>query len=317
MTAPQLGGTLLCVKDLHRFRRFLETEQRASPRTVTGYMRDLARFVSHWEASQGTAFEAAAVDRDAGRAYVRHLYEEGLAATTIQRQLAAVRAFFRFLVRIGRLESDPVARLSVPKTPKTAPRFLSVDDATRLVEQPGGDGPIARRDRAVLELLYGAGLRVSELAGADVGDLDLDGGFIRVLGKGRKTRVVPIGRMATRALRAWLSVRSEVGGEGAHPTALFTNARGGGRLTVRSVQRIVRASRVACGEAGATPHWLRHACATHMLGSGADLRSIQEQLGHTRLSTTQRYTHVNVEALMQVYDGAHPRARRDGPIEPD
>lgn len=292
---------------IEAFRRYLVTEKRASPRTVDGYLGDLGFFVRFVDEVRG-GFDPARVDRLLIRRYLKHLYDDGLGAATIARRLAALRALFRFLVRSGRLETDPTAGVATPKKPKTAPRFLSPDDAARLVEAPDGEGALAVRDRAILELTYGAGLRVSEVVGLDCDAVDLGAGTVRVTGKGNKTRVVPMGRYAVAAVRAWLARRPETAGEGAHPTALFRNARGG-RLTARSVQRLVERHRVACREGGATPHWLRHACATHMLGSGADLRSIQEQLGHASLSTTQRYTHVGVESLMAVYDKAHPRAR--------
>lgn len=294
---------------LDLWHRHLAHEKRASPHTVSGYLRDVGAFVDAVRAQREGAFDPATVDRRALRRWLAGLHREGLAATTIARKLAAVRAYFRFLVRTERLEADPTAALRPPKQPKRAPRFLSADDAARLVEAPEGDGPRARRDRAVLELAYGAGLRVSEVVGLDLGDVDLREGTVRVLGKGRKVRVVPMGRHAIEAIEAWLAKRPELKGKAGHPSALFRN-KNGGRLSARAVQRLVERSRPACAEAGATPHWLRHACATHMLGSGADLRSIQEQLGHSSLSTTQRYTHVDVEALMRVYDKAHPRARK-------
>ncbi|MCA9539974.1 MAG: tyrosine recombinase XerC [Myxococcales bacterium] len=236
-----------------------------------------------------------------------HLHKERYAPPTIARKLSAVRAFYRFAVRAGLLDVDPTGTVRTPKQGKRAPRFLSADDAARLVEAPAGDGPAAARDRALLELTYGAGLRVSEVVGIDLCDLDLRGGTVRVTGKGNKVRIVPMGRTAVAALRTWIARRIELGSKCRHPSALFLNRRGD-RISVRAVQRLVESLRPACTAAGATPHWLRHACATHMLGSGADLRSIQEQLGHATLSTTQRYTHVDLQALMRVYDQAHPRA---------
>ena len=298
--------------DLRAFERYLRFEKRASPRTVDGYLRDLAFFVSHVRAADdGGAFDPTSVTARNVRRYVAGLHKDGLAPTTIARKLAAVRAFFRFLVRDERLAVDPTTRVRTPKQPKRTPRFLSADDAARLMEAPAGDGPAAVRDRALLELAYGGGLRVSELVGLDLTDVDLGQGTVRVLGKGNKERVVPMGRHAVAAVKAWLGQRPRMKGKGGHPTALFRN-KNGGRLSARSVQRLVERCRPACAEAGATPHWLRHACATHMLGSGADLRSIQEMLGHASLSTTQRYTHVDLQALMQVYDRAHPRARESG-----
>ncbi len=295
--------------DLEDFHRYLRFEKRASPRTVDGYLRDLGFFVAH--ARGDGDFDPAAITHRDVRRYVAGLHKDGLAPSTIARKLAAVRAFFRYLVRIERLPADPTARVRTPKQPQRTPRFLSADDAARLMEAPQGDGPAATRDRAILELAYGGGLRVSEVVGLDLSDLDLGQGTARVVGKGSKTRIVPIGRHAIAALQSWLAKRPEMNGKGSgHPTAVFRN-KNGGRLSARAVQRLVERCRPACAEAGATPHWLRHACATHMLGSGADLRSIQELLGHSSLSTTQRYTHVDLHALMQVYDRAHPRAKAE------
>ncbi|MCA9544460.1 MAG: tyrosine recombinase XerC [Myxococcales bacterium] len=289
------------------FHDHLAAEKRASGHTVEGYLRDLGAFIEF----VGEGFDPARIQALQIRRWMAALYAERLAAPTIARKLAAVRAYFRYLVRQGLLDVDPAARVRTPKQPKPAPRVLSPDDAARLVQAPVDDSPVGLRDRALLELAYGAGLRVSELVSLNRRDLDLTGGTVRVTGKGNKTRIVPMGRLAQLAVETWLSRRAALSGpDGQDAEALFLNQRGG-RLTVRSVQRLVAKHRPACRTGGATPHWLRHACATHMLGSGADLRTIQEQLGHSRLSTTQRYTHVDVAKLMATYDAAHPRARVD------
>lgn len=296
--------------------RFLADEKRYSRLTVQGYRRDLGFFIQFAREQRAGAdaapehlppFAPEAVDRTTVRNYLRTLYDAGLQPASIQRRIAALRSFFGFLVKRGDLARDPSARVSTPKVAKTVPRFLSPDDTERLVEAPKPDSATGPQARAILELTYGAGLRVSEVCGIDLVDLDVNGGLVRVLGKGSKTRVVPIGRMAQAAIRLWLVERAKLDTESVHPTALFIAPRGG-RLHARAVQRLVEKHRPACTENGATPHWLRHACATHMLGSGADLRSIQELLGHSSLRTTQRYTHVDVEGLMAVYDKAHPRA---------
>ena len=295
------------MEPLATFERYLSTEKRASRLTVAAYLRDV-RFFAQFVSGDGP-FEPAQVERVQVRAWVRSLYEADLEPATIQRRLAAVRTFYKCMIRAGVATRDPAARVATPKVKRSLPRFLSADDAARLVEAPAASATRASvRDAAVLELTYGAGLRVSEVTGLDLLDVDLDGGLVRVLGKGGKTRIVPMGRKAVAAMRTWLAERARGEAAGLHPTAVFLGARGG-RLTQRAVQRLVEASRAACSEQGVTPHWLRHACATHMLGSGADLRSIQELLGHASLRTTQRYTHVDVEALMRVYDAAHPRAR--------
>ncbi len=310
VAAGGVGRYPTCMPDaLADFRDYLTAEKRASPHTITGYLRDISAFTAH--AAPDAPFDPAAVTPLAIRRWMASLYQAGLAAPTIARKLAAVKALFRFLVRTGALDVDPAARVRSPKQPKPAPRALSADDAERLVQAPTGDGPVGLRDRALLELAYGAGLRVSELVGLNRADLSLDTGTVRVTGKGNKTRVVPMGRMALLAVETWLARRGALQGpDGQDPYALFLNQRGG-RLSARSVQRLVASHRPACRQGGATPHWLRHACATHMLGSGADLRTIQEQLGHSRLATTQRYTHVDLAKLMSAYDGAHPRARSD------
>jgi len=292
-----------------KFRRYLVSEKRASTLTIKGYLRDLGTLVAHVE-KDGVTFTPAVVDRSTMRRYLSSLHRKGLSPTTVGRRLAAIRAYFRYLVRLGIVQHDPTVHVPTPKTGKRAPRFLSPDDAARLMDAPEGTTPRNHRDRAILELTYGAGLRVSEVVGVDASHLDLSAGTLRVTGKGKKTRVVPIGRHAVEALAAWIAVRLDFVANPADEDAIFLNPRGR-RLSVRSVQRLVEKNRVACREAGATPHWLRHACATHMLGSGADLRSIQKMLGHASLSTTQRYTHVELEALMKVYDQSHPRARRE------
>jgi integrase/recombinase XerC len=222
----------------------------------------------------------------------------------VARKLAALRSCFRFLVRRGVLEGNPAREARSPRQPRRLVTFLPIDEATQLVDGRGVGGESRARDVAILELLYASGLRVSELAGLDLDDLDRTERTLRVLGKGRKERIVPYGDAAAGALERWLGKRGEASG------AVFTNARGG-RLTVRSIHTIVRrAARAAGITRRVSPHTLRHTFATHLLDGGADLRAIQELLGHSRLSTTQRYTHVGAEQLMKVYDRAHPRAQR-------
>ncbi len=228
-----------------------------------------------------------------------------------------MRTFYRFLMRKGLARQNPAASLKTPRVKKTLPRFLTVDDAFRVVEAPKEDRaraePLALRDAAILELLYAAGLRVSELAGLRLGDLDRGARRVRVLGKGGKERVAPYGGAAERALDAYLAARPRLRKKGGaqHPDALFLG-RFGTPLTARQVQNIVqRYGALGAGRGDLHPHALRHSCATHLLDAGADLRSIQELLGHASLSTTQRYTHVSVDRLMEVYDRAHPMAHDD------
>ncbi|MEE2786794.1 MAG: tyrosine recombinase XerC [Myxococcota bacterium] len=293
-------------KTIQQFHAYLRYEKRFGDNTVSAYLKDIADLVDFVTESAET-FCPKQVDRRLIRRFLAHLHNRGLGANSIGRKLSGVRAYYHFLMRQDVVQRNPAAQVRTPKKPKRVPNFLSPDDVERLVEAPAGYTATNYRDRAMLELAYGAGLRVSELVGLDLADIDLDAGRVRVTGKGGKTRVSPIGRHAKMALSLYLERRAELAGKNAHPEAVFRTVRGN-RLSTRTVQRLVARNRQSCQKDGATPHWLRHACATHMLGSGADLRSIQELLGHSSLSTTQRYTHVDIHTLMKVYDGAHPRA---------
>lgn len=221
-------------------------------------------------------------------------------AATMARKVSAVKSFYRWMLREGHITSSPAARLQSPKVPKKAPRFLDVPEAAAVVEQPHQTGWFQLRNRALLELIYGAGLRVSEAVSLDTTALDLRNNLVRVMGKGSKERIVPFGPPAADALRAWMA---EIPPDG----PLFLN-RYGRRLSSRSAWTITREAGVTNGITGLHPHALRHSCATHLLGAGADLRAIQEQLGHASLSTTQRYTHVDAAHLLAVYRSAHPMA---------
>jgi integrase/recombinase XerC len=283
------------------FLRHLEIERAASPHTLRGYGADLADCQA-FLARRGLG-DLAGADVRALRGYVAELHARGLARTSVARRLAALRSFFRFLMRRGRARLNPAAEVRTPKPPQRLPAHLPIDQSEVLLGQRFAGTEQGRRDRAVLELLYATGARVAEVAGLDVGDIDLREGAVRVVGKGRKERIVPVGRRAVAALQAYLAGRDGASGP------VFRNGRGG-RLTARSLRRIVGARARAAGLAGrVTPHTLRHTFATHLLDAGADLRLIQELLGHARLGTTQRYTHVGVERLVRVYDAAHPRAR--------
>ncbi|HEV8614613.1 MAG TPA: tyrosine recombinase XerC [Methylomirabilota bacterium] len=283
------------------FLRYLAVEKNASPHTLRSYRGDLTDFQRYLDATGGAA--PAAADTRAVRGYLASLHARGLDAASVARRLAALRSFYRYLVRHGVLDRNPAREVRTPRLPRKLVSFLPIDEATALVDARALGGAERDRDVAILELLYASGLRVSELAGLDVDALDRDERRVRVLGKGRKERIVPFGSKAARALEAYLARR---GGERG---ALFRNQRGG-RLTVRSVHAIVRrAARAARIDRRVSPHTLRHTFATHLLDGGADLRAIQELLGHASLSTTQRYTHVGTDQLMRVYDTAHPRAR--------
>jgi integrase/recombinase XerC len=224
--------------------------------------------------------------------------------SSVGRKLAAIRSFFRFLLRRGVVVKNPAELIATPKKENRLPFHLDIDQVTTLVEAPADDQKHALRDRAILEMLYSCGLRVSELTGLDIGELDLSGGMVRVMGKGGKERIVPVGSRAIKAIREYLVGRSEPAGNG----PLFLNTRGG-RINRRSVARIIdtHVLRIAAFKR-ISPHILRHTFATHMLEGGADLRAIQELLGHASLSTTQKYTHVGIDRLMEVYDKAHPKA---------
>lgn len=298
---------------IRRFTVYLETEKRASPRTVTTYVRALEELRAYLEA-EGLPLDPARISVVALRGWLGSMFER-CSSATLSRKIATVRTFYRFLMRKGLVKDNPAAALKSPKVKRTLPRFLTVDEAFRVVEAPDEDAgraaPLKVRDRAILEMLYAAGLRVSELAGLTLGSVEAR--TVRVLGKGGKERIAPFGGPAAEALEAYLAVRPQLRSkEGEqHPDALFLG-RFGTALTVRQVQNIVqRYGALGAGRGDLHPHALRHSCATHLLDAGADLRSIQELLGHASLSTTQRYTHVSVDRLMEVYDRAHPMAHDD------
>jgi integrase/recombinase XerC len=295
-----------------RFVAYLRDQKHVSPETVRAYEGDLEQFGAFLEEEHLGAPPPGpeGIDALAVRGFVAHLHRSGLLKTSIARKLSTVRSFLRHAVREGRMETNPGKSVPTPRLPKRLPRNLSVDEVFALLDAIDGGDPASRRDRAILEFLYATGLRVGELAALDLADVDLGAGMVRVLGKGRKERIVPFGSQARTTLERWFETAAPWRALGADPEALFLNLRGG-RLTDRSVRRILdRRLHEAAIAARISPHALRHTFATHMLGAGADLRAIQELLGHASLSTTQRYTHVGVDALMQVYDKAHPRAHR-------
>lgn len=291
------------------FLAYLEDQRHASKQTLRAYASDLAQFRKWLAERHGDRLPGPEhVDALAIRGFVARLHNTGLAKSSVARKLSAVRSFLRHAVRSGVIDASPAEGIPTPKQPKLLPKNLTVDEVFALLDEIGGDDLAARRDRALLEFLYATGLRVGEMAALDLDDLDLSGGLVRVLGKGNKERIVPFGSKAKGALLAWLSASESIRRSGGGANALFLNLRGT-RLTDRSVRRILdRRMLEAALTAHISPHALRHTFATHMLGAGADLRAIQELLGHASLSTTQRYTHVGVEALMAVYDKAHPRA---------
>ena len=293
------------------FLRHLEAERRASPRTVEAYGDDLRGLRSYAEERTSAALgDVRKVDVYLLRGWLGVLARKH-APSSIARKLAAVRTWMRWLRRRGFVPTCPADELATPKVRRGLPTLLSVDAAKEVVEAPSAETPAGLRDRALLEVLYGSGLRLSEVCGLDLHAVDLDAATARVMGKGSKERLVPLGSKCVAALRRWLAVRPGMvdkrGWQDA--AAVFVSVRGR-RLSPRIVERLVqRYGALGAGRADLHPHALRHTCATHMLDGGADLRAIQELLGHASLSTTQRYTHVSMEHLMRVYDAAHPLAR--------
>ncbi|MCB1055729.1 MAG: tyrosine recombinase XerC [Acidobacteria bacterium] len=305
---------------VEEFLEHLRHQRGLSEHTLRAYQGDLERFADFVEGTYlgREGVMAAEVEAVAVRAFLASLSRSKLSATSASRSLSAVRSLFRYGCREGHLEANPAQAVRGPKLPKKLPRELRPGEIEQLLDAAGGDGELGLRDRALFELLYATGLRVSELVGLDLHDLDLKERSLRVLGKGRKERMVPFGRTAADAVRAWLAAWEEVRArrpadlpEPRSGDPLFLNHRGG-RLSARSVRRrldaaVERAALDSC----AHPHALRHSFATHLLENGADLRTIQELLGHSSLSTTQRYTHLELDRLLHVYRESHPRAKKD------
>ena len=301
-----------------RYLDHLADERALSPHTLRAYAGDLRRFVAFLAAEflnqPPEAVRPQDVDALAVRSFLAHLSRAEVGRRSQGRALSAVRSLFRFACREGELTTNPAAAIRTPKHPKHLPRHLRPGEVENLIEQPEGSEPLTLRDRAFLELLYASGLRVGELVSLDWDDLDLTGRVLRVLGKGGKERMVPFGKPAAEALRAWRAASASLRPEGPtgarEPEPVFLNARGG-RLTDRSVRRLLdRYADAAKLPPGIHPHTLRHTFATHLLEGGADLRAIQELLGHSSLGTTQKYTHLELERLLQVYREGHPRAKK-------
>jgi integrase/recombinase XerC len=288
---------------IDRFLRHLEVEKNVSPHTLRNYRIDLEQLAEFLGDR-----DPAGIDHQDLRRFLAHLVDRRARKSTIARKLAAVRSLYKYLNREGIVHRNPARLVATPKQDKRLPLVLTVDDALRLLNAPRDNGETGLRDRAVIETLYSTGIRASELIGIDHDDINRHDRLIRIRGKGRKERIVPVGQKALDAIDAYGAVKRRSAGE----PAVFTNPSGK-RLTARTVQRIVGTYRKIAGiSQGASPHTLRHSFATHLLESGADLRSIQELLGHASLSTTQRYTHLNLDSLMETYDKAHPRARKTG-----
>ncbi|MDP9005675.1 MAG: site-specific tyrosine recombinase XerD [Actinomycetota bacterium] len=307
-TAPAVDLPL----EAEEFLSWLGAERGRSANTLGAYRRDLRSYVA-WLALRGMSL--ADVTPEDVEEYVAHLRVLGRAAASVARALVVVRSLHRFLSQEGHLGSDPALGVEVPKVPQGLPKSLSEEEVASIIAAVAGNDPVSRRDRAMLEVLYGAGLRISELVRLSLPDLDVDKGVLRATGKGSKERVVPVAGMAQEALSAWLSPSGrqrlvpDLWARRDDADAVFLNARGG-RLSRQGAWGIVRryGERAGMGER-LTPHVLRHSCATHMLDHGADIRVVQELLGHASLSTTQVYTLVSTERLRRVYEAAHPRAR--------
>jgi len=295
---------------IERFLQYLRVERNASELTVKSYREDLSALAGYLaEARGGTAPPPGAISVLELRGYVAALHEAGYAKTTVARRLASMRSFFRFGQREGWVKNNPARPLRNPRKPRKLPHFLSTDEIGRLLEAPPADQPLGLRDRAILETMYSAGLRVSELVGLNQSDLDFAAGVVRVRGKGRRERLAPIGSYAARALKRWLAVRRLSPREPQGPESPVFLNKFGRRLSTRSVGRMLEKYLRQTGLDGrTTPHSLRHSFATHLLDRGADIRSVQELLGHRSLVTTQIYTHVSTAGLRAAYEKAHPRA---------
>jgi integrase/recombinase XerC len=302
---------------LRAFLEYLQLNRNASAHTVAAYERDVAQFLAfaaQFRSLSIETLEPAHVELGTIRAFMADLYRQGHARASVARKLSALRAFGRYLKREGWIDADPAALAVAPRREQKVPAHLSVDEMSRLLEMPDVSTALGRRDRAILELFYASGLRLSELVGLDLEEVNLRARMVRVMGKGAKERLVPFNTATEQSIRAWLADRAQLRQDRRGPAGrtepMFVNFRGA-RLTGRSVQRLVARYVSACSTRfGISPHALRHSFATHLLQRGADLRAIQELLGHVQLSTTQRYTHVNAAQLLDVYRKAHPRAKR-------
>ena len=295
------------------FLQFLKIERNCSPLTIKSYREDFGSILEYFRDVGGGIPSPGDVTVAALRGYVAYMHECNYARSTMARRLACLRTFFRYCCREKLAATNPAKALRTPRAGRRLPHFLSTEQVAQLLEAPPASQPLGLRDRAILETLYSAGLRVAELAGLNVENWDRDADILRVLGKGRKERVAPVGRYAAQALSRWLAVRSpDPTAPALQQGAMFLNKRGR-RLTTRSIGRLLEKYILQTGlDRLTTPHTLRHSFATHLLDGGADLRSVQELLGHKSLTTTQIYTHVSTKRLRETYEKAHPHARGRG-----
>ena len=298
---------------LETFIEYLRLNRNTSVHTSAAYQSDLRQLIEFTAGHLDKPVKRLRpgdLDLAVIRAYMAELHRRGQSRASVTRKLSALRTFVRYLRREGWIDTDPAALAQSPRREHKVPAHLSMDEMTRLLDAPDASTPLGRRDRAILELFYASGLRLSELVGLNMEDVNLRSRVVRVMGKGSKERLVPFNTSAQNALRAWYSDRASLVSARIKGDPVFINARGG-RLTGRSVQRLVARYVSGCSTRfGISPHALRHSCASHLLQRGADLRAIQELLGHVQLSTTQRYTHINATQLLEVYRKSHPRAQR-------
>jgi integrase/recombinase XerC len=292
-------------KELSQFLDFLQHEKNASPHTVVSYKRDLSQLAGYLEEKKVVLKK---IDVVILRGFLARLHEKKNKKSTVARKLAAIRSFLQFCMNKKWLEDNPAKLVATPKQDRYVPSFLSEDEMAKFLDLPRSDNPLDLRDKAVLELLYATGLRVSELVGANLDDVNFSERLIRVRGKGKKERIVPFGRKAEESLALYIRARPKINKGEIEGDAIFLNFRGE-RLTSRSVERIVdKYLQLTAIQRKISPHSLRHSFASHLLGRGADLRMIQELLGHESLSTTQKYTHLDLKHLLEVYQKSHPRS---------
>jgi integrase/recombinase XerC len=298
----------IMIDHIETYKHYLSAERNYSEHTVRAYITDLVQFMNFLKKNRSPVdtknIDITKIEEIDVREFIGGLYKKNSKAS-ISRKLTSIRTFIEFLIREGNITRNSAKLVPIPKRERRAPAFLTVDEVFVLVEKPDDSEVLGLRDRAILELLYSSGLRVSELSSIKIGDTDLTSSFVKVLGKGGVERIVPIGSKAIDAIKYFLEKRNELTPKVDY---MFINSRGG-RLSVRSIARIVKKYASLSGiPKNISPHVLRHTFATHLLGSGADLRAIQEMLGHKSLSTTQRYTHASIEKIMEIYDKTHPRA---------
>jgi integrase/recombinase XerC len=307
-------------KTIKEFKNYLIVEKNASPHTLESYLNDIAQFqnflIHSGHSVESGNLQLEKIDRLAVRSFMGHLYEKNLSGSTMRRKLSTLSSFFRFLCREEYIENNVAKTVPAPRIQNKLPSYFSIDEMFRLLQLPEGEEFLPTRDRAMLELFYSCGLRISELVSLTLEDINLGSRMVKVLGKGGKERLLPIGRHCIDALKSYLNVRMDkVRKSDPIPDKLFLNHRGAG-ITVRGMRKVVdKYIKQGNFPGGVSPHSIRHSFATHLLEGGADLRSIQELLGHSSLSTTQKYTHLTLDRLSETYDKAHPRAKEKPVME--